>query len=248
MPEPASTASIYYALAEARFNRIANMVDYFPRIQDRLRHEGFPLYEERTLSHGPSWRMTQADKKAGYFLQPWSFVYQTTHFDSHDTLFNKLLSGLKIINKVVKLDHVTHLYVRCLDAILPKAGESVADYLADGFHGFTQIPGYQSSQSEFVFHTQTGPLRPQGTIVLRIFQVTGPLGFPSDLAAHDLLLRPEYSDTESISHAVADTDHFVQGMMPLDFIKLNKQLQSLFMGSRELFTKMTTDHARRVRT
>lgn len=245
MNDSAASPSTYYALAEVRFPHVVAMADYIPRIQDRLRQEGFPLYQDPLGPDRPSWRMRQIDQKGGLYLQPWSLVYHTTHFDSHHELFSTLLRCMKVVHEITQLACATHLYFRCLDAILPRDGETVEDFLADGWHGF-RAEGFRSSHSESILDTSTAPLVPQGTLVLRIFRATSPLGFPSDLASHDLTMKPAFSRTESLPHAVIDTDHFVQGVMPLDYTALYEQLLSLYRGSRNLFSKITTEHARKV--
>lgn len=45
MSDRMSNAPVYYALAQAQFNPIAAMANYVDRVQDRLRREGYPLYE-----------------------------------------------------------------------------------------------------------------------------------------------------------------------------------------------------------
>ena len=47
MSDRMSNAPVYYALAQAQFNPIAAMVDYADRVQDRLRREGYPLYDRQ---------------------------------------------------------------------------------------------------------------------------------------------------------------------------------------------------------
>ena len=49
MSERMSNAPVYYALAQARFNPIAAMSKYIEQIQDRLRQEGYPLFERQQV-------------------------------------------------------------------------------------------------------------------------------------------------------------------------------------------------------
>ena len=45
-----SNAPVYYALAQARFNPVAAMSKYVDQIQDRLRREGYPLFESQQVT------------------------------------------------------------------------------------------------------------------------------------------------------------------------------------------------------
>ena len=46
-----SNAPVYYALAQAHFNPVAAMSKYVDQIQDRLRREGYPLFEPQQVTH-----------------------------------------------------------------------------------------------------------------------------------------------------------------------------------------------------
>jgi uncharacterized protein (TIGR04255 family) len=257
-----SNAPVYYAVAQAHFNPVAAMSNYVAQIQDRLRREGYPLFEPQQITRlvvpGPGqaqqaepqitqvhqWLITRSDRSAGFILAPSAITYHTTHYDTHKEFIPELLGGLAAVHEAVTLDHVSRLGLRYLDAVLPRAGESVEQYLVGGLHGveFNAQPLYRLAES--VFKTGIGPLIPMGTLVARVHRMTAPLGFPPDIQPSGLMINPKFEVKESQAHAVIDTDHFVEGRMPIDMDRLGEQLLSLHATIKSVFHATTTDHAR----
>lgn len=257
-----SNAPVYYALAQAHFNPVAAMSKYVDQIQDRLRREGYPLFEPQQVTHlvvpGPgqaqqaepqimhtvSWLITRSDRRAGFILAPSAITYHTTHYDTHNEFIPELLRGLATVHEVATLDHISRLGIRYLDAVLPRAGERVEQYLVDGLHGveFNATQRYRLTES--VFGTDTGPLVSPGTLVTRVHRMTAPLRFPPDMQPNGLMINPKFEVKEPCAHAVIDTDHFVEGRMPIDMGRLREQLLSLHATIKSIFRATTTDHAR----
>jgi len=259
-----SNAPVYYALAQAQFNPVAAMSKYVDQVQDRLRREGYPLYEPQQVTHllvpGPGqaqqvepqithvhqWLITRSDRTAGFILTQSAITYHTTHYDTRDDFIPELLRGLAAVHEAVTLDHVSRLGLRYLDAVLPRTGENVEQYIVGGLHGveFNTKPLYRLTES--VFETDTSPLVKNGMLVARVHTMTAPLGFPPDLQPHSLILNPKFEVKEPRAHAVIDTDHFVEGRMPVDMEKLREQLLSLHATIKSVFKATTTDYARAV--
>ncbi len=256
-----SNAPVYYALAQAQFSPVAAMANYAKQIQDRLRHE-YPLYDEQQVTHlvvpGPgqaqqaepqiahtvSWLITRGDRTAGFILAPSAITYHTTHYDTHKEFIPELLRGLAAVHEVATLDHVSRLGLRYLDAVLPWAGERVEKYLVGGLHGIEFNATQHYMLTESVFGTETGPLVPLGTLVARVLRMTAPLGFPPDMQPNGLIINPKFEVKEPRAHAIIDTDHFVEGHMPIDQDKLNDQLLALHATIKSVFRATTTDYAR----
>lgn len=263
MSERMSNAPVYYALAQAHFNPVAAMVKYVDQIQDRLRREGYPLFEPQQVTHlvvsGPgqaqqaepkiqqtvSWLLTRSDRSAGFILSPSTITFHTTHYDTHKTFIPELLRGLDAVHEAVSLDHVGRLGLRYLDAVVPADGESVEQYLVGGVHGVEFDAARRHAMSESVFSTDVGPLVPVGTLVARVYRATAQLGFPPDMLPNGLALNPRFAMTAPREHGVLDTDHFCEGRMPIDLGKLEEQLRSLHAPIKSVFKATTTDHARR---
>jgi uncharacterized protein (TIGR04255 family) len=260
--ERMSNAPVYYALAQAHFNPVAAMTKYVDQIQDHLRLEGYPLFEPQQVTHlvvpgpgqphqvGPQitqvhqWLITRSNRMAGFILAPSAITYHTTHYDTHDEFIRGLLLGLSAVHAVANLDHVSRLGLRYLDAVLPRAAESVEQYLVSGLHGIDFNATQRYSLAESVFGTDTGPLVQSGTLVTRVHRTTASLGFPPDMHPSELMINPKFEVKKPQAHAVIDLDHFVEGHMPMDMDNLREQLLSLHATIKSVFGATTTDHAR----
>lgn len=199
---------------------------------------------EARIEQMVSWLMTRSDRTAGFILGPSAITFHTTHYDTHRQFIAELLRGLAAVHDVVALDHVSRLGLRYLDAVLPVTDEVAEQYLADGLHGIRFETATRYSLNESVFETDTGPLLPKGTLVARVHKMYAPLGFPPDMLPSGLLINPKFDIKEAREHAIIDTDHYVEGRMPLDFGQLGEQLISLHATIKAVFKAMTTDHAR----
>lgn len=257
-------APVYYARAQAHFNPVAAMADkYINEIQDRLRREGYPLFErhqitqlvlppagqtrqtEPQIAHTESWLITRSDRTAGFILGTSAITFHTTHYETHEQFIPEILRGLAAVHEVVTLDHVSRLGLRYLDAILPQSDETVEQYLVGGLHGIDFDAERRYTLSESVFNTGTGPLISTGTLVVRaLYQPKAPLGFPPDLLPSGLIINAKFAVNDLRPHAVIDTDHFVEGRMPLDRNGLDEQLRSIHATIKTVFEATTAPHAR----
>lgn len=262
MSEKMSNAPVYYALAQAQFNPVAAMDKYVADIQDSLRREGYTFFEpqrvthvqliaapgqapvEPQVGHLTSWLITRADRTSGFILSASSITFHTTHYETSDEFIPNLLRGLKAVHAVVNLDHVGRLGLRYLDAVLPVDKETVDQYLVDGLQGVRFGAERRYVLNESVFETESGPLLPNGTLVARVHWKVSPLGYPPDMVPNGLVSMPKFAIPDIKDHAVIDTDHFVEGRMPLDFDKLSEQLSALHATIKLVFDATITDHAR----
>ncbi len=262
MSEKLSNAPVYYALAQAQFNPVAAMAKYVDEVQDRLRQEGYTLFEpmqethlqlatspgqppsEPQVAHTTSWLIIKSDRTSGFILRPSSITFHTTHYETNEEFIPELLRGLRAVHDVVKLDHVGRLGLRYLDAVLPQEGEVVDQYLADGLHGVKFGAEQKYALNESVFETESGPLVSKGILISKVYRATATLGFPPDMVPHGLVLMPRFKVGGPLSHAVIDTDHYVEGRMPLDFDGIESQLKALHGTIKNAFKAITTDYAR----
>lgn len=258
-----SNAPVYYALVQAHFNPVAAMGKYVDQVQDNLRRQGYPLFEpqqvthlvipvpgqdqaEPTIGHEQSWLITKSDRTAGFILGPSAITFHTTHYQTREEFIPELLRGLQAVHDAVTLDHVSRLGLRYLAAVLPQEGETVEAYLAEGLHGvqFDAVRKYGLSES--VFETSTGPLVTTGVLVTRVHRMNGQLGFPPDMVPNGLVPMTKFDISAPGPHAVIDTDHYSQGLMPVDLSQISEQLVTLHAIIKEVFEVTTTPHAFKV--
>jgi uncharacterized protein (TIGR04255 family) len=261
MSEKMSNAPVYYALAQAQFNPVAAMSKYADEIQDRLRKSGYNMYlaqeatrlqitanvgqpsSEPHITTVTSWLISKADQRSGFILGQNSLTYHTTSYETCDEFIPELLHGLKTVHEVTNLDFISRLGLRYLDAVIPNDDETVDQYLNEGLHGISFSANQSYMLNESVYETKTEPLVRAGTLVARVHRATGVLGYPPDMTPSGLIALPKFSDNRVVNHAVIDTDHFVEGGMPLDFESINKQLVSLHNGIKLAFNAIVTPYA-----
>lgn len=240
------------------------MGKYVDEIQDRLRQEGYPLFNRHEVTQltipGPdqsgksaqpqinqqtSWLLDNNDQTGGFILGPSNITYQTTNYDTHKEFIAELLRGLRAVHDVVKLDHVRRLGLRYLDAVMPQDGEKLEQYLVDGLHGLNFHAERQFAMAESVFSTRVEPIIDEGTLVVRVYTRSNErLGFPPDLNPHRLVMNPKFDMEIPRDHAVIDTDHYSTGRMPMDWEDLEQQLLSLHQQVSDAFNAAATNHAR----
>jgi len=263
--EKLSNAPVYYALAQAQFNPVAAMGRYVDEIQDRLRRQGYTLFEplqtpqlqftdpagkpmsEPVVVPMISWLITKEDRSSGFILGTSSIAFHTTHYETRHEFISALMLGLKNVHEVVQLDHISRLGLRYLDAVLPLPDETVNQYLVNGLHGLQVNAKLRYSRSESVFDTETGPLLPNGTLIIRIHQSYALLGYPPDMIPNGLQPMQKFNMLEPKDHAIIDTDHFVLGTMPLDFEQIKDQSMTLHATIKKvLFEDTITEHAKKI--
>lgn len=263
MSEKMPNAPVYYALAQAKFNPVAAMAKYVDDVQDRLRREGYTLFEPHQVTHvqfsaSPgqptepqviptvSWLISKEDRTSGFILTASAIVFHTTHYETNETFIPELLRGLSAVNEVVGLAHVSRLGLRYLDAVLPMPGETVDQYLVKGLEGIHFGATQRYAMTESVFETTSGPLLSKGTLIARVYRANSALGYPPDMVPSGLIPMAKFAITDEVLHAVIDIDHFVEGPMPLDFDKLGEQASSLHATIKQAFEATRSEHAKAV--
>lgn len=261
MSKKMSNAPVYYALAQAQFNPVAAMTKYVDEIQDVLRRDGYTNFEPQQVTHlqfpsgeqqalsepqlmqSTTWLISKADRSCGFILNKNSISFHTTHYDTKDQFLPELIRGLQSVHAVVGLEHISRLGLRYLDAIIPPDDVSIDRYLADGLHGveFGAVAKYKLNEA--VFETETAPLLSKGTLVNRVHRMNAPLGYPPDLLPNGLVPMSRFKIKDPKNHAIIDTDHFVEGLMPLDFDKIKQQLLALHETIRKTFKATVTAYA-----
>lgn len=258
-----ANAPVYYVLAQAKFNPIAAMGDkYVNDIQDQLRHVGYTLFAQQNFAQfrfgnsseaspqilqATQWLISKENRTSGFILTNSSLMYHTTHYETSEEFIPEFLRGLGIVHKVVKLDHLSRLGLRYLDAVLPPSNEVVSQYLVSGLHGIDFNADREYTLTESVFQTRSNPLLSRGKLVVRVLQLASSLlRYPPDLSPQGLVPMKRFEIKKPCSHALIDTDHFVEGRMPVDFDKIKAQLFSLHAVNKEAFERTVTSHAKHV--
>jgi uncharacterized protein (TIGR04255 family) len=263
MGKKMKNAPVYYALAQVRFNTLALLDQYVPTIQDQLRKEGYPDFERAVVTtlnmnlgagqgqihpafqSQPRYQFLSEDKTSGFLLDQSSISFQTTNYDVFAPFSASLLRGLEILHSSVGLSYSDRLGLRYLDAVCPKPGETVSQYLAPSMLGL-----YEHIGDRILAHSATETKTQNGRIFLlgraTIFnQESGPAAFPAEMQPVPLELIEKFRTIQGV-YSVIDTDSWVEGRDKFDLITLGKAFDSLQTEVRFSFDRMVTPHAVKV--
>jgi uncharacterized protein (TIGR04255 family) len=257
MGKKMNNAPVYFALAQIRFNQLAALDTYIPAVQDSLRKAGFPDFQPIQLTHFliggamPKPVMTtrylfmNSHKTSGFVLDQSWLMYQTTNYDTFDPFVVTLLEGLGVLHGAAKLDYTDRAGIRFLDAVVPRSGESVFDYLQPYVLGLSNLlPDRALVHSMSETKTTLGKTTLVGRAVIQN-QKGGNAAFPEDLLPVQLGLADKFSDIRGL-YAILDTDSWTDDRQDFDLNDLENTLKSLHTSMRRSFDLMVTPHALQV--
>lgn len=250
---------LFYTLVQVKFNTIANMVDYAPKVQEILRHKDFPDYLSESLqqmtiqvqndgtapipvhSEVQRWFFHNADKTSGYILLSDSLIYQSTAYEDFSHFSTKLIEGLEVVSEAVGgLAFVERIGMRYLDAVIPNEGETLQQYLD------ASLVGGLSNTIGRIGHklTETLSLTEIGTLIARSLITSGGLPVPPDLFPLSLSLDKKF-ENQFGEVAVLDTDHFWSGRESFNLTLVKDRLDSLHSDVSATFLASVTPFARK---
>ena len=90
---------------------------------------------------------------AGFALGSDYLTYQVTDYDVFETFCGTLLEGLETVHKAVGLSYVARIGVRYLDAVFPRADETLEQYLLPEVMGLSAKSGRRTST--FVYRDES---------------------------------------------------------------------------------------------
>lgn len=254
-------APVFYTLVQVAFNSILQMADYVPTLQERLRRVGFPDFRQEkrrkiavamqqaegeppqvTTQEGPTrWNFLDSAQTSGYILQPESLVYHTTAYETFEHFSQRLLDGLGLVHEIVSLSYIQRIGLRYLDAVVPRKGESLGQYLSAGVVGLSPVINGKLAHS----FTETASRSNEGTLVARVLITDGELAIAPDLFPIPLKLEERFATVKGL-HAVLDTDHFANERFDFDLNRINANLKASHARINDAFSLTATDFARKV--
>lgn len=146
MPTPAlgtwRQPPLVYVVAELVISPYYSLGDKIPGLQDRLR-SSFPRTREahELVIDGakprpqPLWQLLSADQRVGVQLGTRAFSLHATRYTQSGDFLSSWAEVLDAIQQAELGAFVERAGLRYIDLIVPGAGKSPADYLADGLKG-----------------------------------------------------------------------------------------------------------------
>jgi uncharacterized protein (TIGR04255 family) len=257
MGKKMSNAPVYFTVAQVRFNPILDLEAYLPAIQGKLRAAHFPDFKRESIHRlvlpfsaadggqvpAPSFQpharciFGNIEGTSSLVLEHNSLALQTTAYDTFETFSESFLLGLSIVHEILSLDFSERLGLRYLDAVLPKEGESLTDYLVPEVLGLSQrLAGMTHSFTETVVSSAVGQL------TARVVIQDGELGLPQELMPLAPKLASRFTQHSGV-HAIIDTDAYQQQRQPLNLDELGNALVAQHDAILEAFRATVTDYA-----
>jgi len=256
-------APVYFTIAQVRFNPILSLKTYVPAIQEQLRKAGYPDFKEGLTmmfninignieppqDQPPSvqpverFMFSNMDNTHEFILQANSLSFQTTQYETYDKFSKNFLTVLDVVHKIIGINFSERIGIRYLDAVEPKIGDELPQYLIQevlGVSGRLENTAIIHSFSETAAKTKTG-----GQVVSRTVIQPGPLGFPPDLHPDRLKLNDRFRKINGL-HAVIDTDGSFENREPFDITNTKKRLDELHDVISAAFHSTVTKYAESV--
>lgn len=255
MGQKLANPPIYYSLAQVRFAALPKVAERMPDVQEALRTDGYPDPIEEVISTfdidmtSPQPRMQQrqvrrwvslnAKRTAGFLFDSTSLTYQTTDYEDSESFVGAFTKGLRVFHSAVNIQLTERIGVRTLDAVFPKKGEPLSDYVDASVLGlFDKLDGQlQHSFSETVLQG------PRGLITARAITQIGGITFPPDLQNLHLSL-PERTTSKTGVHTMIDTDASRSERVQFNVELVSSELRKLKKYASESFWKTVTKVAR----
>ncbi len=252
-PLQLTNSPLVLVLCQVRIAAIRNMANYLPKIQDRLRREGFPVdlsgeVQEMTLQpegaaevrRRAHWEFRTMEEDWSIILSEDAVVLQTTIYTDFDELLGYLALAMGTVNDVVGDLVVERIGLRYVDLIQPHEGESWKDYVKPGFHGLESNlirPEHSALFAQVV--AETGPGQ---QMIVRVAQNRNGKVLPPDLITHNPRLRVKAESGELLT--LLDLDHYRKERNPFEMESLSGVAWDLHDGLDMLFREaLVTPHA-----
>jgi uncharacterized protein (TIGR04255 family) len=253
-------APVYFALAQIRFNPVLSLETYVSDFQENLRKEGFPDFKKHVsaafsfvaAADGAAPQLSPPQSETQYsfatmtgdaaiVLGQTHITYQVAEYDVFSTFADRLLRGLELLHQAVNLSYVERIGVRYLDAVFPRTGESIEQYLAAEVLGLSRLWSDSLAYSFTEARAQTSV----GAIVSRVVIQNGGIGMPPDLNPMGVRIPDRFLKLQG-RHAILDTDAFVEAREAFDLAGVRRRLFDLHREIGLLFDHVTSDHAKNV--
>jgi uncharacterized protein (TIGR04255 family) len=251
-------APVYFAIVQARFNPILALDSYAPQIQEHFRKHDFPDAQRGALAtfnlnlaapteesapqvpivHTARYTFFNIDRTAGFILDQGGLSFQTTEYDLFDTFSGTFRHGLQVVHDAVNLSFTDRIGFRYLDAVFPKAGESLRDYLN------VSVLGLGESFQEATVHSfsETRLRSADINVVARVITQNGGVGFPPDLLPNPVRVPDRFQILQG-HHAILDTDGFLERRETFSLDRVSDHLRLIHDEIAKAFRATVTPHA-----
>jgi uncharacterized protein (TIGR04255 family) len=245
-----SRSPLVYVLAQIKIAPILQMGEFVPKIQERLRHAGFPLFRTSTVQEiligprpavkmGERWLFSSKEGTHTVVLAKDFVVLATSQYAVFEEFVEKFAIVLETVGGEADVALSDRMGLRYVDLIRTQSGENLNEYLQPGLHG---LSADALGASRVLHQTQISAVTDMGQLVVRLWQANDGRFLPPDLEGDDVKFNVSLTKDELVT--ILDIDHFSIEERSFVVKDLVSALWRLHEGPDRAFRAMTTDDAR----
>lgn len=236
-------------LAQIVVNPIANLGDYVPDIQARLRKTEFTdfkpvsaptlIVEDGRFSFKENkiWSFLTRDKRTAIVLSPEAIVIQTSSYDHFAPFKERIVEIVGHVNAGVEgYSTRRRLGLRYVNQVIQIDDVPVSDLLQPGLLGFQpqHLESRISYSGESVFQMD------KGALAVRFSHTASPIGLPIGIDAFGMDIPFENNDHGKV---LLDIDRFDQAEYDFNIESLTADLTAFNVDAENAFRYAITDRA-----
>lgn len=241
-------APVVLVLAQIRFSPVLKMREYITDIQDELRKNGFPRFEEEKivlLGHGSQpavggrWIFTNSNGTESVVLTESFVVLETNDYDIFSSFIDKFKGVIEILRTKVEIGETDRIGLRYINLLRPKGAGNSIDFLEDDLRGLSksQFPGVEGIINTQVSRGQTR----FGNMVVRVIQSSDGSRLPADLAESKLEFSFDVARGELVTFL--DIDHYGSIKKAFNMNELQPVLDAMHETIEDVFIASVTKEA-----
>ncbi|KIQ54968.1 hypothetical protein SY28_05775 [Meiothermus taiwanensis] len=248
-------------IGQVRFNPVPVPIrDNIEKIQEGFRRLGYTDYRPQTLQQmqivlengrvterpiGPVdiFEFANAERTELFRLEPAQLSLQTVDYQTFAGFSQALAGGLEVLAGNLPLDFIERVGLRFLDAVMPREGEDVADYLHEQLLGLSALADNLTTTFSL---SETLMRRGSDSILARVVIQEGRVGFPPDLEGVGMEIGARFRNFSG-RLAILDNDAFYTERMRFHGVSTIPSVMETFKRLRnlidEVFQKSVTEKA-----
>jgi uncharacterized protein (TIGR04255 family) len=212
-----SKTPLIFVLAQVRVAPITQIIDYLPKIQEVVRHQGFPglVKREIEIEHATpdgkriretktQWEFVNKTQNRSIAVDDSSLVLQVTDYDSGEHFFQDLRMALEAYAAHARPTDLLRVGLRYVDLIKPIADKNFADLINPSLRTMAVPLAGVPVAGKFEVLRATSP---QTKLLIRYTEASEGLAFPPDIAPF-ISLKFRQSPIQKSPFGLLDTDHF----------------------------------------
>ena len=205
---------IAFALGQVVISPVLQLANYIPEIQEKLRHSGYPRYQQHELqalqisspnsppvvAQATRWLFLNADHTGAISIGSESIVIERSVYSSFDEFSSELGRVINVVQSIVDIQLFERIGFRRINLIEPTDELTLEQMFREGVLGVDLSGKVSTTSRKFEIWADTDV----GRMMVRLLRPSPDGVLPPELSASQLSIRP----AQSVDSATLDIDHF----------------------------------------